>query len=1024
MSLTVEIEGVEKQIKIGSIYLSTLTNGIDTLGVTIQSFDATYRPDNEDEIIFKKDGTAIFGGLIQDWEERAIGDDEGVGQTGHQIKITANDFSVLVSMRYLTETFPAGNTLKQWAQQFIDNYFSGVLTLHPSQVDGPTFTEDIQFILTQAQDVLGEFADRSGGYVWKVDALKRLRFFLPGSVSAPFSVNEAVKHTVGDIRSQYTKNDIGANRILLTVPGGGGPATDTFDFVSTDGVTIGSFIYFTTRYPASHNIEEAWPNVLIFDGVIQGPVAWTPDAVAADTIGWSWKPLVGVGAQLIYPIGSPAFFPGSGVHITGTYAIQYPFTIIANDLADQAIHGIREKRITVDRPMSLEAAQAYAEAQLGKSVEAHKLFYRTFDAGLEAGMSQDVDLAFRNTDTVYLINEIIIRDIDKDILQYAVTLVEGGQEQGTFRDTYRMWSQRNVGSTAPVGATTVPGGLNHSVQSNKAGSFYGDQNFLQYADGDGDRDYGTEDFPVRVAILAPNSFGGHLAILNSALSDDQAFTIWQRYSSGEGDTYIEQESGSIAIFTYGTGGASINISAAEWLTLDGEGRVKISSDTIVDTTPIAMEGIYYRTVTNSSAATVTVGDGVVFQCTQSTGVVTWNLPAVASAGAQFSSSRHRKYWFRHNGSGGTGVIDPNSSELIKIGASTFSTVTLNPGEWICLQNDGTLWWAIAGTQAGLGGGGTVPGSDSQIIYNNGGALGADANFVWNDTNQQLKITGDTSDDNSPLKVVNESTDSSMISFNPLSGGQATILFGAEFVGADQIVHTDRPGTLGKDATDMWMEVGVGETPGSPFSYPTGVGLGLSSSQNGIGYIYAYGMGTGAIPGATFEIGRNNGGSGAAGSLKLVDRSGSFNYLWSHLGEVHSHTARPTENDSVPHAGGTILLNWKRATVATTDATVTTIATIAVPATTTKAVEARVVARRTGGAGGAAEDGAYYVARAVYKNVAGTATQIGAEVSSTFESQAGWNLSWTQSAGNILLQVTGAATNNINWSVEYHEQTVS
>jgi hypothetical protein len=104
-----------------------------------------------------------------------------------------------------------------------------------------------------------------------------------------------------------------------------------------------------------------------------------------------------------------------------------------------------------------------------------------------------------------------------------------------------------------------------------------------------------------------------------------------------------------------------------------------------------------------------------------------------------------------------------------------------------------------------------------------------------------------------------------------------------------------------------------------------------------------------------------------------------------------------------------------ATVSTTDATQTTLQTIAIPVTTTVLIETRVTARRTGGSGGTAEDGAAYVIRAAVKNVAGVATLIGAvNADFTAEDQAGWDATVDVNAGNARVRVTGAANNNIDW----------
>lgn len=107
----------------------------------------------------------------------------------------------------------------------------------------------------------------------------------------------------------------------------------------------------------------------------------------------------------------------------------------------------------------------------------------------------------------------------------------------------------------------------------------------------------------------------------------------------------------------------------------------------------------------------------------------------------------------------------------------------------------------------------------------------------------------------------------------------------------------------------------------------------------------------------------------------------------------------------------------KATTTTTNATPATLFTFTVPASTTYVIEANVIARRTGGASGTAEDGASYKIRATYKNVAGTATLVGAITSiSSAEDQAGWDATFSPTSNTVLLQVTGAASNNISWKM--------
>ena len=103
-----------------------------------------------------------------------------------------------------------------------------------------------------------------------------------------------------------------------------------------------------------------------------------------------------------------------------------------------------------------------------------------------------------------------------------------------------------------------------------------------------------------------------------------------------------------------------------------------------------------------------------------------------------------------------------------------------------------------------------------------------------------------------------------------------------------------------------------------------------------------------------------------------------------------------------------------AKVLTTDATVTTVQTYTIPASTTWAFDGYVVARRTGGASGTAEDGASYRVEAVIKNVAGTATSIGSVVTVIGESQAAWDVTVDVTGATARIRVTGASGNNISW----------
>jgi parallel beta-helix repeat protein len=97
--------------------------------------------------------------------------------------------------------------------------------------------------------------------------------------------------------------------------------------------------------------------------------------------------------------------------------------------------------------------------------------------------------------------------------------------------------------------------------------------------------------------------------------------------------------------------------------------------------------------------------------------------------------------------------------------------------------------------------------------------------------------------------------------------------------------------------------------------------------------------------------------------------------------------------------------------ATTDATVTTISTVAIADDTVVWVEADVIARGTS----AAQRAKYKVGALVYREAAGGATIQGALWTPvTIESDVSWDCTITVAGNNALIQVTGEATTDVNW----------
>ncbi len=180
------------------------------------------------------------------------------------------------------------------------------------------------------------------------------------------------------------------------------------------------------------------------------------------------------------------------------------------------------------------------------------------------------------------------------------------------------------------------------------------------------------------------------------------------------------------------------------------------------------------------------------------------------------------------------------------------------------------------------------------------------------------------------------------------------------------------------------------------------------------------------------IGVGYGGTGTAttftaGSIVFAGASGVYtqnnaDLFWDNTNNrLGINTATPSQ---ALHVVGTLRVDGVTGgpqyqvvggTVNTTDNTVTTIVTVAVPTNTVLLVEARVTSRKTGGAGtGTTGDGNAYIRTVKVKNVSGTVTA--GTTSSTFtdEDNTPFNCTFAVSGTNLLVQVLGANNDNVTW----------
>jgi hypothetical protein len=109
---------------------------------------------------------------------------------------------------------------------------------------------------------------------------------------------------------------------------------------------------------------------------------------------------------------------------------------------------------------------------------------------------------------------------------------------------------------------------------------------------------------------------------------------------------------------------------------------------------------------------------------------------------------------------------------------------------------------------------------------------------------------------------------------------------------------------------------------------------------------------------------------------------------------------------------------KQAGVQTTNATVTQLASIAIPIDSEVVIEARVMGRK-----GATGDSASYIRTAKFKNVGGTVTMSNLQTDYTAEDITSWDSTMVVSGGNAIINVKGAASSTIDWAGTYFVQVM-
>lgn len=209
----------------------------------------------------------------------------------------------------------------------------------------------------------------------------------------------------------------------------------------------------------------------------------------------------------------------------------------------------------------------------------------------------------------------------------------------------------------------------------------------------------------------------------------------------------------------------------------------------------------------------------------------------------------------------------------------------------------------------------VPGSDTEIIFNDGGSFGADAKLTFDKTLGKVHLITDGGRSGVILENDLGTGTAGHLTLNSVNNQYNEVVLGG-YVEDDNDYITDDDFFAyfycNTDFGAVGVDVPWGETPGGTATFNKGVGYdvivpGAASHPNSF-EVYQYGgLGTGAVPGMNLRVVNNDSGNGAAATLELVDKAGTSYFLWVEDGKLRIHTSRPTEdNTTVSHTAGTVV----------------------------------------------------------------------------------------------------------------------
>ena len=403
MATTLAIGGVDKtgMFEFPSLSISDNLNHRNDCSFVLSDQTGVYRPSVGQEVIITKDGTRIFAGSIDEWEEEDL-----PGQVVEGI-IPCVDYNQIAD-RHLVARVYENQTLGAIVADMVTQDLAGEGITTTNVQSGPIIAK-AAFNYRTVAEAFNELSQLTG-YDWYIDYYKDLHFFSRETNTAPFSITDA-SYNYRNMKVRYTREQY-RNRQYIRA---GHDITDarTEEFKGDGKTKTFPLSFPVAKVPSAITVNGASKSVGI-KGVDTGK-------------DWYWNK----GEREIVQDDAAAALISTDT-LAVTYQGLYPIIISSQDDTEIAARASTEggtglyEDVEEDTNIdSRDLATSKAEALLRRFGRIPRIItFETDTGGLRAGQLISITNARRNLSGNFLIESVTARADQLDLV-YTVKALDG-----------------------------------------------------------------------------------------------------------------------------------------------------------------------------------------------------------------------------------------------------------------------------------------------------------------------------------------------------------------------------------------------------------------------------------------------------------------------------------------------------------------------------------------------------------------------------------------------------------------------